>query len=140
MQGFSVSLATLAYPPGMAMGRPPKSDRSEFGERLVNARQHLGLTQAQVAAKLGITQQSYAGWERRQTALRPEHLVGLASILEVSIEHLLAQEEPPKRTGGPAGRLRQVFERASRLPRHQQNKIAEFVEAFVAQHRDKNAA
>ncbi|MCC6233934.1 MAG: helix-turn-helix transcriptional regulator [Verrucomicrobiales bacterium] len=140
MQGFSVSLASLIYDDGMAMGRPPKSERSEFGERLAAARQQLGLTQSQVAERLGITQQSYAGWERRQTALKPEHLVSLAGILEVSVEHLLGQEEPRKRNGGPAGRLRQVFERASRLPRHQQNKIAEFVEAFVAQHRQKNAA
>jgi transcriptional regulator with XRE-family HTH domain len=140
MQGFSVCLPFHPYPPGMPMGRPPKTERSQFGERLASARQQLGLTQAQVARRLGITQQSYAGWERRETALKPEHLINLAAILEVSIEHLLGQVELRPRNGGPAGRLRQVFERASRLPRHQQNKIAEFVEAFVAQHREKNPA
>ncbi len=32
------------------------------------------------------------------------------------------------------GRLQLVFESAAKLPRRQQDKIAEFVEAFVAQH------
>ena len=54
------------------MGRPAKSKRTEFGERLVTARQQAGLSQAQGAEKLGITQQSYGGWERRETALKPE--------------------------------------------------------------------
>lgn len=49
MQDLSVSVASLPYDAGMAMGRPPKSERSEFGERLATARQQLGLTQAQVA-------------------------------------------------------------------------------------------
>jgi len=38
------------------------------------------------------------------------------------------------RGGGPEGKLYQVFEKAIRLPRYQQNKAAEFVEAFVNQH------
>lgn len=33
-----------------------------------------------------------------------------------------------------------MFQAVSSLPRRQQDKIAEFVEAFVAQHRQKNAA
>jgi hypothetical protein len=38
------------------------------------------------------------------------------------------------------GKLHQVFEKASRLPRHQQNKVAEFVEAFVNQHANEKPA
>jgi transcriptional regulator with XRE-family HTH domain len=140
MQAYSVSIFPWAYTPDMAMGRPAKTKRTEFGERLVTARQELGLSQAQVAERLGITQQSYGGWERRETALKPEHLVQLAVILNVTVDYLLGKESGRKRRGGPAGKLRQVFERASQLPRHQQSKVAEWVEAFVNQQANSKAA
>ncbi len=49
----------------------------------------------------------------------------------MSVEHLIGIEEKPARTSGPTGKVRQVFEKVSRLPRHQQSKIVEVVEAFV---------
>jgi transcriptional regulator with XRE-family HTH domain len=100
---------------------------------LHEAREAAGLSQAQVAAKLGITQAAYAFWERRTVALRPEQIEQAASILGVSTDELFGSGEAKRRGNGPAGKLRQVFESASKLPRHQQAKVAEFVEAFVAQ-------
>ncbi len=35
---------------------------------------------------------------------------------------------------GPTGKMKQLFEAASRLPRSQQQKIAAVLEAFVNQH------
>jgi transcriptional regulator with XRE-family HTH domain len=130
MQGYSVTPEELCYAEAN-MGRPANTHRTAFGERLFQARSKAGLSQAQVANKLGITQQSFAGWERRETALKPDLLARLADVLGVTVEHLLGTAEPPKRGSGPAGKLRQIFERASKLPRHQQAKVAEFVEAFV---------
>jgi transcriptional regulator with XRE-family HTH domain len=128
MQAYSVSFFSLGYSPDMAMGRPAKSKRTEFGARLVTARQELGLSQAQVAEKLGITQQSYGGWERRETALKPEHLLQLTAILNVTVDYLLGKETDRKRRGGPAGKARQVFERVSQLPRATQQRILANVE------------
>ena len=140
MQGYSSAPFPTGYAAGM--GRKAKTERTEFGERLVTARQQLGLSQAEVAEALGITQQSYAGWERRETALKPEYLLQLASTLKVTVDHLLGTEQKEstiRQPSGPPGKLRRVFEKASQLPRHQQNKVAEFVEAFVNQHASDNA-
>ena len=112
----------------MITGRPAKTKRSEFGERLFAARQQLGLSQTQMAEKLGITQPSYAGWERRETALKPEHLVQLSVILNVTVDHLLGKENGRQRGGGPAGKARQIFERVSQLPRATQQRILAYVE------------
>ena len=128
MQAYSVSLFSPGYSDDMAMGRPAKTKRTEFGERLVTARQEAGLSQAQVADKLGITQQSYGGWERRETALKPEHLVQLSVILNVTVDYLLGKENGRKRSGGPAGKARQIFERVSQLPRATQQRILANVE------------
>jgi len=87
-----------------------------------------------MAEKLGVIQQSYAAWERYPTALKPEQLAKLTKILDCSVDELIGSEPKPRRGGGPVGRIRRVFEAVRELPRHQQNKVAEFVEAFVAQH------
>ena len=118
----------------MQTGRPSKEPRTEFGQRLHTAREALGLSQAQVAGQLGITQKAYAVWERYPVALRPEQIEKTAIVLKVSVEHLFGKATAQPRSGGPVGKFNQVFEKASRLPRHQRNKVAEFVEAFVNQH------
>jgi len=47
----------------------------------------------------------------------------------VSADELLGVKTPKQ--SGPTGKVRQVFEDVSRLPRKQQLKVVEFVEAFV---------
>lgn len=44
-----------------------------------------------------------------------------------------------KRGGGPEGRMRRLFEQASKLPRSQQEKIVAVLEAFVNQYSDREA-
>lgn len=112
----------------MPGGRPPKHQRSPFGERLYAARIAAGLSQTQVAEKLGVTQPSYADWERRTVALRPDYLPKLAATLGVSVDQLLGVDERPKRGTGPIGKARQVFERVSQLPRATQQRILANVE------------
>lgn len=96
-------------------------------------REAAGLTQEQVARQLGISQPSYALWERKEVALRPEQLTKLAQILGVRVEELLEPEPARNGRGGPVGRARRVFESVSQLPRQQQRKILEVVEALVTQ-------
>jgi len=136
MQALSVSFSTDPYADGMITGRPAKFERSPFGERLVAARQTLGLSQTQVAEKLGITQQTYAGWERRTTALRPDHIAQLAKVLNASVEHLLGQAPAKQRGGGPVGKARRVFEEVSKLPRNRQKHIIRVVEDLLVAQRN----
>jgi transcriptional regulator with XRE-family HTH domain len=124
----------------MARGRPTKSPRTHFGERLYRVRTEKGLSQKHVADKLGLTQPAYADWERHTTALKPEQLAALADILDTSVDYLLGRKTGPQRKGGPVGRARRLFEDISKLPRNQQEKIAAVVEAFVAQYSQKKAA
>ncbi len=118
----------------MQTGRPAKYPRSPFGKRLHVAREEAGLSQAQVAEKMNVSQNAYAAWERRPVAIKPQQIEHLAVILKVSPEYFFAKVTTKPQYGGPTGRLRQVFEKASKLSRHQQGKIVEFVEAFIAKH------
>lgn len=61
----------------------------EFSERLKTLRKEAGLTQVDVAEKLGISQPAYASWERGVKKPTQENLVKIAQILSVSIDYLL---------------------------------------------------
>ena len=117
-------------------GRPAKKARTAFGERLFRVRVEAGLSQQQLADKLRLSQRAYAYWERHPVALRPDQLEQLAAVLNVSISDLLEDKEAQerKRGTGPTGKMKQLFEKASELPRHQQQKVAAVLEAFIAQH------
>jgi ribosome-binding protein aMBF1 (putative translation factor) len=72
-------------------GRPSKHSRTPFGERLHAARIAAGLSQAQLAERLGITQTSYAAWERHTLALRPEQIEQVTEILGISPNYLFGK-------------------------------------------------
>ena len=61
----------------------------EFSERLKDLRKQSGLTQVDVAEKLGISQPAYASWERGAKKPTQENLVKIAQILNVSVDYLV---------------------------------------------------
>jgi len=117
-------------------GRPSNSKRSKYGQLLYDARQKAGLSQKEVAEALEVTQQYVAAWERIGKTLRLELLVRLADLYHMSLDELIDTKQK-KDSKNPTGRLRKSFDRASQLSRRQQEKIAEFVEAFAAMHENK---
>jgi transcriptional regulator with XRE-family HTH domain len=132
MQAILVTEGSRPYDRFMQTGRPSKQPRTAFGARLHAAREALGLSQTQVAEKMGVSQKAYAVWERHPVALRPDQIERLAKILGIPIEELFGVSTPKTR-GGPVGKARRVFEAVSKLPRHHQQRIIGVVEALVAQ-------
>lgn len=130
----------MTYDDGMKAGRPPKSERTDFGDRLRALREVAGLSQRDMASRLGIAQPSYVMWERRNVSLRPEQLTQLAEILHVRVEELLDQPAKAKRGTGPTGKARQIFERVSQLPRATQQRILANVEDALTAHEVRKAS
>ncbi len=135
MQALSYITENPVYVADMAttMGRPTDRKRTPFGERLVAAREAAGLSQRELADKLGITQRALCWWEREPVALKPEQLATLATALCVSTDVLLGRDGVKKHGGGPSGKARRAFEAVAKLPRHHQQKIVDVVEALVSQ-------
>jgi transcriptional regulator with XRE-family HTH domain len=122
----------------MKQGRPTTKPRTDFGQRLTDVRERAGMTQQQLAEKLGTSQRAIARWERDSVALRPDQLFVLADALGVSLDYLIGRsQERQTAAKGPPGKLRLAFERAHKLPRHEQNQIVKFVEAYVSQYASK---
>ena len=100
------------------------------GSHLKALRENAGLSIRELARRIGEDHSNVRYWETIGHTPRSDVLIPMAKALGVTVEELLGAPKP-KRVMGPGGRLGQVFDAASRLPRRQQEKVAEFVEAFV---------
>lgn len=65
-----------------------------LGKRIVHHRKRLGLTQEQLAEKLGVTAQAVSKWENDQSCPDIAMLPLLADIFGISTDALLGREEP----------------------------------------------
>ena len=120
--------------------RHPRGPRPAQGAHLVTLRQRAGLTQAELAAFLGVPQGNIAFWEASAKPPRSDVLPAMAKALHVRIDELLIDAgnvSPLPRRSGPVGEVQKVFEEVRRLPRKQQRKILETVTALVEQYRRK---
>jgi len=115
--------------------RPPQ------GVRLAELRKAAGLSQYELASYVGVPQANIAFWERSEKPPRSEVLPKMAEALGVSVEDLLigetgkaAGKKAAKSNGRPAGKVREVFDRVSKLPRRQQEHIVNWVSAYVSQY------
>lgn len=65
----------------------------EYGKRLKNLREDADLTQAQVAALLGTTQQYYANYENGKRPIPIDRLAVLCNYYKVSADYVLGLPE-----------------------------------------------
>lgn len=89
---------------------------------------------------MGIAQQTYASWERREVAIKPEDIVKLASMLDTSVAYLLGCEEETSRSNGPTGKLRRLVDEVRELPRYQQQRVVATLEDALLAQRAKKAS
>lgn len=68
----------------------------EFGNKLKQLRAKAGLTQKQLAERLGVTSSVVSYYELSERSPSPEVLVKLARIFHVSTDYLLGVEKEPK--------------------------------------------
>jgi transcriptional regulator with XRE-family HTH domain len=117
------------------MPRKLSKPRPRQGARLAALRRAAGLTQSELAELVRETQRNIAYWEQADKPPRSDVIPRLASVLGVSVETLLTAdgELAPAHQRGSVGRAQKAFQKVAQLPRRQQDKIIEIVEAFVAQ-------
>lgn len=72
-------------------------------DRLAELRKSRGLSQEELAEKLGVTRQAVSKWERAESAPDTDNLIELAKIYGVSIDELINGEKlPEEQTSEPA--------------------------------------
>ena len=117
--------------------------RPQQGARLRALRKAAKLSQAELAALVGEQQPAISFWERSDKPPRSDVLAKMAKALGVTIEDILGEHaaapSPPPLADlpGPAGQVQKAFEEVRKLPRRQQQKVVEFVFAFVNEYKRK---
>ena len=100
---------------------------------LRSLREAAGLSVRELARQLGQDHSNVRYREQSGNLPRSDVLVPMAAALGVTVEQLLG-EDKPKRVLSPSGRMRQLFDRASKLPRGKQEKIVAILEPFIREH------
>lgn len=65
----------------------------DFGVRLKELRKQAGLTQSQVAERVGVTKSVVSFYEKQERSPSPDVLIKLAAIFHVSTDYLLGLEK-----------------------------------------------
>lgn len=65
----------------------------EIANRLIELRKKSGLSQEQLAEKLGLSRQAVSKWERAEASPDTDNLICLAKIYNVSLDDLLNSDQ-----------------------------------------------
>jgi transcriptional regulator with XRE-family HTH domain len=120
----------------MARKRKKKPGKTEtLGDRIRRFRIAKGLTQAELAARIGVPQQTITYYEVRGVSPPPDLLVGIADALDVSTDILLGRKKMPERGEGaaPASSVRRQkhLKRLDELPPHDQKAVFKIIDALA---------
>lgn len=118
------------------VGRPTSREAPPFGKRLAHFREKKGLTQAQLAEELGVSQQLVAYYERRATNPSLGFIETAAETLGVTVAELIGATPIKKdatKKRGPKSQLDERFERVRKLPRAKQQLVARMIDAVLAE-------
>lgn len=102
-----------------------------IGERLARLRRDRGITQAELAEILGVTQPMISGYEHGTLRLHGELIVELARILTVSADELLGLGQSKDVQPTKNRRLLRRLQELEGLPRRDQQALLRTIDAFL---------
>jgi transcriptional regulator with XRE-family HTH domain len=130
--------AHMLEAPHQAMPALPITDDDRvffiaLGERMAQFRKARGITQVQLAATLGVSQQTYQSYEVGRRRIQVSALPVVARTLSVSLEDLFGESDSAMRKRGPAPKWQKQIEAIAQLPKARQQFIAQMLDAVLAQ-------
>jgi transcriptional regulator with XRE-family HTH domain len=108
-------------------------DKPDSQTHLTTLRERAGLTVRELARQIKTSHTNVMYWERTGKVGKTEFLLPMAKALGVTVEEVLG-EPRPRKTITAGGKMGQLFEEASKLPRGQQDKVIAVLEPFVSAH------
>ena len=116
------------------MAAKEKTFYAQLGRRIAERRKAMDITQVELAATLGIAQQTMAHYEGGVSRIAVAMLSQLAAALDTTVEDLI--DTPAKRGNGkrgPAPKIQQQLEQVSQLPRAKQRMVSDVLDSLLAQ-------
>jgi transcriptional regulator with XRE-family HTH domain len=102
------------------------------GRRLADLRKQRGMSQAELARKLGVPQQYVSAYERGRLRMYARHIIKVARALQISADDLLGlrRTSSPPRALSP--RWRKLIEQVDGLSRSDRQTLFRTVSAFLS--------
>lgn len=102
-----------------------------FGQRLARLRKERGLTQSELASKMGLVQALVSEYERDK--IRPYHemVARFALALEVSADELLGINVPKRKIKTPSLRLQKRMLQIEELPTYQKKILLRTIDTIL---------
>ena len=121
------------YSHGTIVNSQEKQFFKAFGARISDARKAQGLTQHQLADRLGVAQQTYADYEAGITRVPASTLLVLEEVLGLTPDEMLGRDAKARLKPGPTSKLDRQIECIRQLPKTKQRVVMEMLDAFIAQ-------
>jgi transcriptional regulator with XRE-family HTH domain len=111
-----------------------EEETSDFGRRLVEIRKARGITQVELAERIGTTQSFVSKYERGDLRLHGDLIVKLAAALSVSTDELLGFEgkEPSVRPTVKDRRLWRRITSIDKLSKRDRAALVRTIDAFLS--------
>jgi len=103
-----------------------------IGERLARYRKAKGLTQVELAGKLGVSQSLLALYESGRRNIPVAVLLASARLLDVSVSELVGETASAPRKPGPQSVLEKQVQEIQRLPRTDQQFVSKFLHRVLS--------
>jgi transcriptional regulator with XRE-family HTH domain len=117
----------------MAISANERAFFERLGTRIAELRRSQNITQVEMAATLGVSQQTINSYEVGRRRIPVSALPTLARSLGVSLEELFGDDVAAAKKRGPASKLQQQIERIQQLPRTQQRFVMQMLDTVIAQ-------
>lgn len=108
-----------------------KAGADTLGQRLARIRRERGLTQIELAERLGTVQPVISDYERGLLRMNGEVIIALARILSVSADELLGIDQPRAVPTVKNRRLLRRLHELDQLPQRDQQALLRTIEAFL---------
>lgn len=115
-------------------GRPATRPAPPFGQKLAAFRKERGLTQAQLAERMGVAREVVDYYERRAKNPSVDTIQKVADALGVEPAQFVGGKKLATKKRGPPSELELRLERLRKLPRRQQDLIIRMLDAALDQH------
>jgi transcriptional regulator with XRE-family HTH domain len=99
---------------------------------LAHLRKERGITQVELAERLGVSQPLVSAWERGELRLHGELIVQLTRIFDTAADQLLGLDQPPRTNGTKNRRLLRRLRAIDQLPKRDQEALIRTIDAFIS--------
>ncbi|OGQ83964.1 MAG: hypothetical protein A2289_17670 [Deltaproteobacteria bacterium RIFOXYA12_FULL_58_15] len=110
---------------------PPKWGKESLGQRLARLRKARGLTQTDLAEKVGVSQPNISEYERDTFRPNSDTLLIIAQVLNVSADELLGHRVSAKETPPVSRKIMRRMEQIEKLPTTTQRTLLKTIDTFL---------